>query len=180
VDAPQFPSTLPDSRHNHDPSCLPLILISCAKDDAVAEPKNLAELDGTQSVSALGLRWAALRGMLASPLILTDDQRPLREELLRELGNIEQNFVSLQSRNPMEISAKIDIAKSALREGLQAGQPWLINLLESIQADLNTTAAKPSASGAIRPPVNMSRAYQARTEGSAASTADDTELSAAS
>lgn len=143
---------------------------------ALADTKNLADLDGSQSVSALGLRWAALRGMLASPLIMADDQRPLREELLRELGTIEQTFVSLQSRNAMEISAKIDIAKSALREGLQAGQPWLLNLLESIQTDLHTTGTRPAATGAIRPPVSMSRAYQPRPEGPA----DETEMSAAS
>jgi len=145
---------------------------------ALADTKNLADLDGSQSVSALGLRWAALRGMLASPLIMADDQRPLREELLRELGSIEQTFVSLQSRNPMEISAKIDIAKSALREGLQAGQGWLINLLESIQTDLHTTSTKSASTGALRPPVTMSRAYQPRSEGQSA--ADESEMSAAS
>jgi hypothetical protein len=145
----------------------------------VAEPKNLAELDGSQSVSALGLRWAALRGMLASPLILSEEQRHLREELLRELGHIEQNFVALQSRNPMEISAKIDIAKSALHEGLQSGQSWLVSLLESIQTDLHATSMKSSSNGSVRPPVSISRAYQARSEGNGASVGDDTESPAA-
>jgi hypothetical protein len=145
----------------------------------VAEPKNLAELDGSQSVSALGLRWAALRGMLASPLILSEEQRSLREELLRELGHIEQNFVALQSRNAMEISAKIDIAKSALHEGLQSGQTWLISLLESIQTDLHATGTKAASNGAVRPAVTISRAYQPRSE-SGMPTNDETETTAAS
>ena len=114
----------------------------------MAEPRNLTELDGSQSVSALGLRWAALRGMLASPLILSEEQHALREELLRELGNIEQNFVGLRSRNAMEMSAKIDIAKSALHEGLQSGQDWLISLLESIRTDLHTASSKPASRAA--------------------------------
>ncbi|GEO14740.1 hypothetical protein MAE02_24360 [Microvirga aerophila] len=123
-------------------------------------------------MSALGLRWAALRGMLTSPLILIEEQRPLREELLRELGSIEQDFVALQSRNPMEISAKIDIAKSAIREGLQAGQPWLLNLLESIQSDLQAANARPTAAPAGRPTTNLVRSQQQRPEGSTGSEAE--------
>jgi hypothetical protein len=108
--------------------------------------------------------------MLSSPLILVEDQRVLREELLRELGAIEQDFTSVQSRNPMEISAKIDVAKSALRDGLQAGQPWLIDLLESIQTDLQVTSlrspAAATATATARPTVNLMRT-QPRNEGSA-------------
>lgn len=134
----------------------------------MAEPKHLAGLEGSQSVSALGLRWAALRGMLTSPLIMAEEQRPLREELLRELGTIEQEFVSLQSRNAMEISAKLDIAKSALREGLQAGQSWLLNLLESIQTDLHAANAKNSGhTGTSRPTANLTRSYPQRPDGQA-------------
>lgn len=123
----------------------------------MAEPKHMAGLEGSQSVSALGLRWAALRGMLTSPLIMVDEQRGLREELLRELGSIEQEFVALPSRNAMEISAKLDIAKSALREGLQAGHNWLVDLLDSIQTDLHLTNAKPSAPASNRPTANLVR-----------------------
>ncbi|MET0743078.1 MAG: hypothetical protein ABWY78_06880 [Microvirga sp.] len=147
----------------------------------MAEPRNLTELDGSQSVSALGLRWAALRGMLASPLILSEEQHALREELLRELGNIEQNFVALRSRNAMEMSAKIDIAKSALHEGLQSGQGWLISLLESIQTDLHATGSSKAASnGSGRPPVALSRAYQPRPEGNGAHRTEEPETAAAS
>ncbi|MBF9233315.1 hypothetical protein [Microvirga alba] len=131
----------------------------------MTETKNLTGLDGSQSVSALGLRWAALRGMLTSPLIMVEDQRHLREELLRELGVIEHEFVSLPSRNATEISAKIDIAKSALRDGLQAGQSWLIELLDSIQNDLQATNAK--VPGANRSTANLARAYQQRNEAAA-------------
>ncbi len=144
----------------------------------MAEPKNLAGLDGSQSVSALGLRWAALRGMLTSPLIMVEDQRSLREELLRELGAIEQDFISLQSRNPMEISAKIDIAKSALRDGLQAGHPWLIDLLESIQNDIHATSPKPSAT-TNRPTTNLVRTQPHRPEGNPTPGAPEAEASPA-
>jgi hypothetical protein len=132
----------------------------------VAESQNLSGLDGTQSVSALGLRWAALRGMLNSPLIMADEQRPLRDELVRELSAIEQDFSDLPSRNTVEISAKVDIAKSALRERVQNGETWLLDLLESIQADLHSvnpkpsSATAPSSTPAGRSPANLSRAQQ--------------------
>jgi len=145
----------------------------------VAETRNLAGLEGTQSVSALGLRWAALRGMLTSPLIMVEEQRGLREELLRELGTIEQDFVTLQSRNPLEISAKIDIAKSALRDGLQAGQSWLLDLLESIQADLHATNTKPSGATTSRPTANLVRTQSQRVDGGSSVAAPESETPSA-
>ncbi|WP_027314574.1 hypothetical protein [Microvirga flocculans] len=104
--------------------------------------------------------------MLNSPLIMTDDQRPLREELMRELAAIEQDFGDLPSRNTMEISAKLDIAKSALRERIQNGETWMIDLLESIQSDLHAIHAKaPQAtSSAGRSPANLSRPHQQRSD----------------
>ena len=134
------------------------------KDEAVAEAKTLAELDGHQSVSALGLRWAALRGMLNSPLITAEEQRPLRDELLSELESLEQDFSSVQSRNPMEISAKVDIAKSALQNRLPPGQSWLIDLLESIQPDVHAVHARAAMpSGAPqRPAAHLSRSNPPR------------------
>ncbi|MBZ6077548.1 hypothetical protein [Microvirga puerhi] len=129
----------------------------------MADSKNLSGLDGVQSVSALGLRWAALRGMLASPLITSEDQSSLREELLRELRTIEQDFATLQSRNLMEVSAKIDVAKTALRESMGTGHSWVAALLESVQGDLQAagprTAAPPS-----RPVSNLPRSYPQRSE----------------
>lgn len=133
----------------------------------MAESQNLSGLDGTQSVSALGLRWAALRGMLGSPLINADEQRPLRDELLRELAAIEQDFSDLPSRTTTEISAKLDIAKSALRERIQGGESWLVDLIDSIQSDLHTVAQKPSAAASAttnRSPANLSRPQQHRSD----------------
>lgn len=132
----------------------------------MAETQKLADLSSTQSVSALGLRWAALRGMLNSPLITAEEQRALRDELLVELATVEQDFSTLQSRNPMEISAKVDIAKSALRDKIDTSELWMIDLLESIQADLQNVAV-PSKNGqvqATRPPVNLSRTHPHRAE----------------
>jgi hypothetical protein len=151
-----------------------------SEDDLVPETQKLAELSSTQSVSALGLRWAALRGMLNSPLITADDQRALRDELLIELATLEQDFSTLQSRNPMEISAKVDIAKSALRDKIDASELWMIDLLDSIQADLQnfTTAPKNGSAQATRPPVNLSRTHQQRSEESEATDATSTSSAA--
>jgi len=153
----------------------------------VAEPQNTSGLDATQSVSALGLRWAALRGMLNSPLIMVEDQRPLRDELLRELSAIEQDFSALQSRNAMEISAKLDIAKSALRERIVGGEIWLVDLLDSIQADLHSVHARaPSATPSATPsgsrsPANLSRPQQQqRTEETASPAAPNAETGTSS
>jgi len=140
----------------------------------VADSQNFSGHDGTQSVSALGLRWAALRGMLNSPLITAEEQRPLRDELLRELSAIEQDFSDLPSRSTMEISAKLDIAKSALRERIQSGEAWLVDLIESIQSDLHSVAHKPSATPAAahgRSPANLSRPQQQRSDETGSSSA---------
>jgi hypothetical protein len=128
------------------------------------ESKNPAGLDGTLSVSALGLRWAALRGMLASPLIEAEEQRSLREDLLRELQAIEQDFATLTSRNPIEISAKIDVVKTILRQTALEERSWLAALLESVQADLRTVGAKAPAGRPERAPVNLSRSFPSRPE----------------
>lgn len=135
----------------------------------MTETKNQAALEATQSVSALGLRWAALRGMLNSPLIMAEDQRSLRDELLQELESLEQDFSALQSRNTLEISAKVDIAKSALQDRLQPGQSWLIDLLESIQIDLHIVPAKSATGPGPRSTVNLTRSHPARPEEASAS-----------
>jgi len=141
----------------------------------VAESQNMSGLEGTQSVSALGLRWAALRGMLNSPLITVEDQRPLRDELLRELAAIEKDFGDLHSRNTMEISAKLDIAKSALRERIQSSESWLLDLIDSIQSDLHNVHAKAQSTtsstvSANRSPANLSRPQQQRPDETTPST----------
>ncbi|MCB8819535.1 hypothetical protein [Microvirga rosea] len=146
----------------------------------MADSKNLAGLDGSQSVSALGLRWAALRGMLASPLITSEEQSSLRDELLRELRTIEQDFATLQSRNLMEVSAKIDVAKTALRESMGAGHGWVAALLESVQGDLQSATSRTTAAAPSRPVSNLPRSYpQQRGEQEAASPASEAESSSA-
>jgi len=142
----------------------------------VAEPKNLAGLDGSQSVSALGLRWAALRGMLSSPLITSEEQSSLRDELLRELRSIEQDFSTLQARNLMEVSAKIDVAKTALRESMGAGHNWVATLLESIQGDLQAAGNRQPAAPS-RPVSNLSRSYPQRSEAEGAGSSGEGEAS---
>lgn len=93
-------------------------------------------LDRADSVSALGLRWAALRGMLSSPLIEADEHQALRNDLLRELGSLERDLAAVGARNAIEVAAKIDIVKAALR---QAGhEDWIAELLESVKSDART------------------------------------------
>jgi len=121
--------------------------------------------------------------MLNSPLIMADEQRALREELLRELSAIEQDFSDLPSRTTMEISAKLDIARAALRERVQSGEAWLVELIESIQSDLHTVNAKPSTATAQptgRSPANLSRPQPQRPEDSSSSSTSSSSSSSAS
>ena len=125
----------------------------------MAEGRNQSGLEGAPSISALGLRWAALRGMLASPLIEAEEQRGLRDELLRELQSIEQDFASVPARTAIEISAKVDVARTALRDGVAESPHWLLALLESVQSDLRSLA---SAAPAVRSQANLSRTFPPR------------------
>lgn len=102
----------------------------------MTDVKRHPGLDGSDTVSSIGLRWAALRGMLASPLIDADEQRSLREDLLRELGAIERDLAGVAARNPVEVSAKIDVAKTALRQSGNDADVWIAQLLESVKTDM--------------------------------------------
>jgi hypothetical protein len=93
-------------------------------------------MDQSSTVAALGLRWAALRGMLASPLINADDQKSLRDDLLRELRSVERSIGSLEARNTFEVSAKIDVIKEALTHIGFGDTSWGQELLESIRRDV--------------------------------------------
>jgi hypothetical protein len=88
----------------------------------------------TNSVAALGLRRAALRGMLGSPLIEAEDQRELREELLGELQSVGQSMSTISARNAVELCAKLD----ALNEEYRPGQEGLNAqaLIASIRRDV--------------------------------------------
>jgi hypothetical protein len=103
------------------------------RSDSMADVNRHPGLDRADSVSALGLRWAALRGMLGSPLIEADDHQALRSDLIRELGSLERDLAAVAARNAIEVAAKIDIVKAALR---QAGhEEWISELLESVKGD---------------------------------------------
>jgi hypothetical protein len=138
----------------------------------MADQKNQLGTDGPTSVSALGLRWAALRGMLGSPLIEAEEQRPLRDELLRELQVIERDFAGISARNTTEISAKIDIAKAALRQGSLDMDGWIVELLDSVQADVRAMGQS-NTPRFERSPVNLSRSTPTRVDQSSAPSADE-------
>ncbi len=134
----------------------------------MSDHKPASGPDAPASVSALGLRWAALRGMRSSPLIESEDQRALRDELLRELQIIERDFAALPARNAVEMSAKLDVVKTVLRQSLD-GQGWILRLLESVQTDLRlaeTKAARPE-----RPP--LARSFALRPEPASGSSGND-------
>jgi hypothetical protein len=124
----------------------------------MSDLNNQTASEGSSSVSGLGLRWAALRGMLSSPLIEAEEQRSLRDDLVRELQTIERDFATLAARNTTEISAKIDVAKTVLRQGTAHDQAWIVELLDSVQADLRTLNATP-ASRHERTPANLQRRF---------------------
>jgi len=99
----------------------------------LADANRHPGLDRADTVSALGLRWAALRGMLASPLIEAEEHQSLRHELFRELGTLERELASVGARSVVEVAAKIDIATAALRQA--GGEEWVVELLESVKGD---------------------------------------------
>jgi hypothetical protein len=141
----------------------------------MADSNNQLGVDAPTSVSALGLRWAALRGMLGSPLIEAEEQRSLRDELLRELQVIERDFASIPARNPAEISAKIDVAKSILRQGGSDADGWIAGLLDSVQADIRTMGQTASSSRFERSQANLSRATPTRPDQAATHLDEDDE-----
>jgi hypothetical protein len=143
----------------------------------MADQKNQPGTEGSSSVSALGLRWAALRGMLGSPLIEVDEQRPLRDELVRELHLIERNFAAIAARNATEISAKIDVAKAALRQGSLDMDGWIVELLESVQTDLRAVGQS-NGPRYERSPVNLTRTTPARVDQSPAADVDEEDQAA--
>jgi hypothetical protein len=82
----------------------------------------------------------------------------------------------------MEISAKVDIAKSALRERAQGSDSWLVDLLDSIQADLHTVSPKAAAAATAAPnrsPANLSRPQQRPDENTATAGGSETGASSA-
>lgn len=113
------------------------------------------DLDQQNTVASLGLRWAALRGMLDSPLINAEDQRALRDELVRELRAIERAVGGLAARNEFEVSAKLEIIRQTISDAAGKEAAWAVDLLDSIGQDVKLLvqrvrldrAASPSSSG---------------------------------
>src|SRR5262245_46521511 len=83
------------------------------------------------TISALGLRRAALRGMLTSPLIDAEEQRDLREELVSELQSVGQSMSKIPSRNTVELCAKLDVLGEEYRPGGEGNVA--LNLIASIR-----------------------------------------------
>jgi hypothetical protein len=92
--------------------------------------------DGANTIAALGLRWAALRGMLGSPLINAEDQKPLRDELLQELQSIGHAMSDIAARNSVELCAKIDVVSEELKKIAGEDDDPAQNLLTSIRKDV--------------------------------------------
>jgi hypothetical protein len=95
----------------------------------------------TNSVAALGLRRAALRGMLSSPLIEAEDQRELREELVSELQSVGQSMARIPSRNTIEVCAKLDALSEEFRPGSEGAAAQ--NLIASIRRDVTSLMPRP-------------------------------------
>lgn len=104
----------------------------------MANIPQAADAGDASTLPALGLRWAALRGMLGSPLIDAEDQRELRRELLQELKTVEQSMARVSSRSGLELSTKIDVLAQALRELTFPDGRNALDLLESIRGDVTT------------------------------------------
>ncbi|GGC84037.1 hypothetical protein [Chelatococcus reniformis] len=111
------------------------------------------EFSDSGSLPALGLRWAALRGMLASPLIDAEDQRDLRRELLQELKTVEQSMARVASRSALELCTKIDVVSQSLREQTYPDGRGALELLDSIRADVSSLIPRADNKG-----VHLSRA----------------------
>jgi hypothetical protein len=94
------------------------------------------DADRPTSISALGLRWSALRGMLGSPLIETDEQQPLRDELLQELQSVGPSMSGIAARNVIELCTKIDVLSEELKKAAGYEDNPTETLLVSIRKDL--------------------------------------------
>ena len=133
--------------------------------------------DATNTVAALGLRRAALRGMLGSPIIDGEDQKGLREELMGELRSIGQSMARAPSKNTVELCAKLDVLGEEFRPEADGGV--VRDLIASIRRDVMTLTTRPPME---RSPFQSIRTLQNRaaetaaeaSRASAAESGDDT------
>jgi hypothetical protein len=94
------------------------------------------DTDRPTTIAALGLRWSALRGMLGSPLIETDEQLPLRDELLQELQSVGRSMSEIAARTGIELCAKIDVLNEELKKAAGDDDNPSETLLGSIRKDV--------------------------------------------
>ncbi|MDQ0472611.1 hypothetical protein [Labrys wisconsinensis] len=133
----------------------------------MASPAPQRDADTPNTISALGLRRAALRGMLASPIIDTEEHKSLRDELVGELRSISQSMARIQARNSVELCAKVDALAEEHRQEPDAAS--IQELVGSIRRDVMTLVPRP---GNERPSVHPIRTFQtARTVDPAAAEA---------
>jgi len=122
--------------------------------------------DSTNTVAALGLRRAALRGMLGSPIIDADDQKGLRDELMGELRSIGQSMARAPAKNTVELCAKLDVLGEEFRPEVDAGA--IRDLIASIRRDVISLTTRPPME---RSPFQSIRTLQNRAAETAAETA---------
>jgi hypothetical protein len=106
------------------------------KDHNMANLQPHFDAERPNTVAALGLRWAALRGMLGSPLIEADEHRSLREELVQELQSIGRSISDIAARNAVELCAKIDLLGEEIRKASGSENDPTEVLLASIRNDV--------------------------------------------
>jgi hypothetical protein len=115
------------------------------KRNGMASFESHYEADRPSTITALGLRWSALRGMLGSPLIETDEQQQLRHELLQELRSVGRSMSEMAARSAVELCAKIDVLSEELRKAAGYEDNPAEALLASIRADVLTLLPSTSA-----------------------------------
>jgi hypothetical protein len=106
------------------------------KDHNMANLQPHFDAERPSTVAALGLRWAALRGMLGSPLIEADEHRSLREDLVQELQSIGRSISEIAARNAIELCAKIDLLGEEIRKASGSENDPTEALLASIRNDV--------------------------------------------
>lgn len=97
--------------------------------------------DAANTVAALGLRRAALRGMLSSPIIDADDQKGLRDELMNELRSIGQSMARAPAKSTVELCAKLDVLSEEFAPGNDTAS--VRELISSIRRDVVALTARP-------------------------------------
>jgi hypothetical protein len=107
----------------------------------VAEGSTIEWREQSDSFGTLGLRWAAIRGMLNSPLIFAHEHDQLRADLAQELAGLERQLAEVPCRSGAELAAKLDIARSAIR--WTSENAWIADVLDSLKEDVRLLSSRP-------------------------------------